>query len=257
MTESHYVDRDGVRLHYEVSGPDSHRVPLLLTHGYGASTVMWGSNLEALTTMRQVITWDVRGHGTTVCGSGPANYSHELCVADMAAILDACGADRAVIGGLSLGGYLSLSCYLAHPDRVEALLLFDTGPGYKDLRHRERWNAFAESTAQALERDGAAALPGGPETRGALQDPNGLAMAARGILTQHDATVIDSLPLISVPTMVLVGELDTPFLGAADYMVNHVPGAVRCVIQGAGHVPNIDQPFQFNRAVKAFLDALR
>ena len=84
----------------------------------------------------------------------------------------------------------------------------------------------------------------------------GLAHAARGMLAQVDARVIDSLPGIAVPTLVLVGENDTPFLTGSDYMARKIPGAVKVVLPGAGHAANIDQPEAFNRAMLSFLDSL-
>jgi pimeloyl-ACP methyl ester carboxylesterase len=253
---THVLERDGVRLHYEVHGGVSAKAPLLLTHGYGASSAMWRGNLAALSGDRQVITWDIRGHGRTVTPAESARYTHEGCVADMAAILDACGATVAVIGGLSLGGYLALCFHLARAERVAALLLLDTGPGYNSDRGRERWNAYAESTAEAFERDGLAALADSPEARLGVHDPVGLALAARGLLVQHDASVIQSLSSVGVPTFVVVGADDRPFLEAADYMTAHIPGAAKSVIDGAGHAANLDQPDIFNSVVRAFLEKL-
>jgi pimeloyl-ACP methyl ester carboxylesterase len=250
------LERDGVAISYEVHGKPSARTPLLLTHGYSASSAMWRPNLAALAERRRVVTWDVRGHGRSGSPREPHLYSEEASVADMAAILDACGIERAAIGGLSLGGYLSLAFHLAHPKRVVALLLFDTGPGYRQDDARARWNAFALSRAEAFERDGLVSLPGSPEVVGSEHDPAGLALAARGILTQRDARVIDSLPAIRVPTLVVVGAKDTPFLAATDFMAAKIPGAVKLVIEDAGHASNIDQPRVFDEAVNAFLDRL-
>src|SRR6202000_3577428 len=78
-------------------------------------------------------------------------YSAQISVADMAAILDAAGADRAVLGGMSLGAYLSLAFSLVHPQRVAALVLVDTGPGYRNDAARDKWNAWVERRAQELE----------------------------------------------------------------------------------------------------------
>jgi pimeloyl-ACP methyl ester carboxylesterase len=252
----HVLERDGVRLHYEVHGTASPKPPVLLTHGYSASADMWRGNLGPLSADRQMITWDIRGHGRTVTPAVPACFTQEASVADMAAILDACGATVAVVGGLSLGGYLSLCFHLAYPERVAALVLADTGPGYNSERGRDRWNVYAETTALAFEREGLAALADSPEARLGAHDAAGLALAARGLLTQHDAVVIDSLPSIGVPTLVLVGADDRPFLAAADYMASNIPGAVKAVIEGAGHASNIDQPEKFNSAVRAFLGRL-
>src|SRR5712692_1662934 len=239
-----YLDRGGVRIAYERAGNDGAGggLPLLLSHGFGASARMWKPNLAALAAGRPVITWDMRGHGRSDDPPDQAEYTQDACVADMVAVLDACGADRAVLGGLSLGGYLSLAFWLAHPERVAALLLFASGPGFRSDEARRRWNERALATASR-----AAASPSGRP---------GLANAARGMLTQHDARVIDSLPSVDVPVLVLVGGDDAPFLGAAEYVAAKIPGAEHVVIPGAGHASNADQPELFNRHVLAFLGRL-
>lgn len=249
-----YIDRTGVRVHYQVFGRDTGRLPLLLTHGFAASAAMWQPNLAELAASRPVITWDLRGHGQTGGPDDPGEYSEQACVADMAGILDACGVEHAAIGGLSLGGYLSLAFHLAYPERVSALLLFDTGPGFRRDDARQQWNARATGIAARLEQHGLAALPGTPETRGVRHDPAALARAARGMLTQRDARVIDSLTSVTVPALVLVGAADQPFLAAAGYLAAKIPGAVRVLIPDAGHAANIDQPQLFNQAVIAFLE---
>lgn len=248
------LERAGARIHYDVHGTASARTPLLLTHGYGGSARMWQPNLPALSAGRQVVTWDIRGHGQSSAPDDPSHYSQDESVADMAAILDVCGADRAVVGGLSLGGYLSLAFHLAHTERVAALLLFDTGPGFKKDEAREEWNAYAEKVGARLRRDGVTTSPGSSVYRGGSDDAEGLALAALGILRQQDASVIESLPRIAVPTLVLVGADDTRFLAAADYMTAKVPDATQAVIADAGHEANIDQPERFDAAVVAFLD---
>jgi len=253
--------RDGVRLHYDVAGGpgadgagaggaarSAGGLPLLLSHGFGATSLMWAPNLPALAAGRRVITWDMRGHGRS--DSPRSGYTQRACVADMAALLDACGVSRAVVGGLSLGGYLSLAFRLAHPERVAALLLFDTGPGFRNDTARQAWNDRALATAGRLERDGLAAIG---DAAGQHSSPYGLAQAARGMLTQRDGRVIDSLPAIDVPVLVLVGAEDRPFLAAADYIAAKVPGARKSVIPGAGHAANSDQPDLFNQAVLSFL----
>jgi pimeloyl-ACP methyl ester carboxylesterase len=98
---------------------------------------------------------------------------------------------------------------------------------------------------------------GGAETRAAPhRNADGLARAARGMLTQKDARVISSLPEIKVPALVVVGSEDKPFLAASDYMAAKIPGARKVVIDGAGHAANIDRPEAFNSAVLDFLDEL-
>jgi pimeloyl-ACP methyl ester carboxylesterase len=185
-----------------------------------------------------------------------SNYSTEACIEDIIAILDGCRARKVVCAGLSLGGYVSLAFYLAHPERVTALGLFDTGPGFRNDKARDGWNAYAESTAVGFETKGLAALGSSPEALLGQHDPEGLALAARGMLVQRDSTVIDALHTISVPTLVLVGEKDEPFRKAATYMAERIPQATLRVLAGAGHASNIDEPEAFNSAVTEFLSTL-
>jgi pimeloyl-ACP methyl ester carboxylesterase len=242
----------GVRICYETFGSGD-RAPVLLSHGFGSSSRMWAPNVGALAADRRCITWDMRGHGHTTGPDDQAAYSAAATVADMLALLDQQGAARAVLGGLSLGGYMSLSFYLAHPERVAALMLFDTGPGFRNDEARQRWNERSHATAERIDRDGLAALG----ADGGLHDSvAGVALAARGMLTQRDGSVIESLPAIAVPTLVLVGSRDTPFLGAANYMAAKIPDAKLVVIDGAGHVSNADAPDAFNAAVLEFLAGL-
>src|ERR1700761_4722674 len=134
------LDRDGVKIHYDVEGAGP---ALILTHGYSSTGDMWAGQVPVLKDDFTVITWDMRGHGRSDYPEDQAAYSEEATVADMAALLDAVGAKDAIVGGLSLGGYMSLAFHRAHPDRTRALLIIDTGPGYKKDEARDGWNENA------------------------------------------------------------------------------------------------------------------
>ena len=248
------LDRGGVSINYSTHGEG---VPLLLSHGYGATERMWQPQVAALSARYKLITWDMRGHGQTDSPDDPTAYSEAATVEDIAGILDAVGAEQAVIGGLSLGGYMTLAFHYAHPERCRALILCDTGPGYRNPKSREGWNETAERRAVNFETKGIEALGRSPEleaSRGAQRSAQGLANAARGMLAQADSRIIDSLPDIKVPVLVIVGENDTPFLAGTDFMVNAIPGARKVVIPDAGHASNIDQPERFTDAIVSFLD---
>jgi pimeloyl-ACP methyl ester carboxylesterase len=249
-----HLDRGATRIAYADHG---HGPAVLLTHGYGATSQMWQPQIAALADRCRLIVWDIRGHGATDSPQDPSAYSEAAAVGDMAAILDASGVERAIVGGLSLGGYLSLAFHLAYPDRVRALALFDTGPGYRNDEGRKRWNAMAESYARALEERGIGALGAGTEVRQSEHhSAAGLARAARGILAQRDSRVIDSLATIGVPTLVLWGERDADFVRPGEYMAAKIPGARRVVIPGAGHAANLDRPDEFNAALWSFVEAV-
>jgi pimeloyl-ACP methyl ester carboxylesterase len=249
------LNRDGVEIYYEVHGSGP---VLLLTHGYSATSAMWQGQIEALSKHHKLVLWDMRGHGQSDYPEDPSAYSEALTVTDMAALLDVAGATNAIVGGLSLGGYMSLAFYRAHPERVRALLIIDTGPGFKKDDAREAWNKRAHDTGDRFERDGLASLKSASRERSGAshRDASGLARAARGMLTQRDAHVIEALPGIKVPSLVVVGADDAPFLAASDYMAAKIPGAQKVVIPAAGHAVNIDQPQAFISAVLPFLDGL-
>lgn len=248
------LPRDGVNIYFEVHGSGP---AVLLTHGYSATSQMWSGQIESLAADHTLITWDMRGHGRSDSPADPEAYSAELTVADMAALLDHADAQSAIVGGLSLGGYMSLAFHLTHPERVRALLIIDTGPGFKNEEARTGWNTYANSFADGFAERGLDQLADRSveQATATHRDPNGLVPAARHMLTQQHADVIESLPSIGVPSLVLVGANDEPFLNATDYMAAKIPGASKVVMPDAGHASNIDQPAAFNAAVQHFLRA--
>lgn len=242
-----------IRYHTTGSGAPA----LLLTHGFGATSAMFERNLATASARNQVVTWDIRGHGGSASPVAADAYSAAAALEDMAALIAALDLRRVVLGGHSLGGYLSLDYAIRHPGAVAALVLIGTGPGFRKDAAREEWNSRSVRTAEQLEERGADALGGSSELNGGQhQDVAGLAMAARYTLTQHDSHVIDGLAAINVPALVIVGADDAPFQASADYLTAKLPRARKVVIKAAGHAPNVDQPEQFNAELRAFLDEI-
>jgi len=256
-----YLSRDqGVKLYYEVHG---NGMPLILTHGYSATSAMWRGQTNAFVGKGyKLIIWDMRGHGKSSYPDDQALYSESHTVADMAAIIGhVCGQDASIIvGGLSLGGYMSLAFYRVHPECVRALLIIDTGPGFKSDKARETWNTTARQTGDRFDTDGLSHLQSSDMSAerqiSTHRDARGLAMAARGMLAQSNAAVIESLPNIKVPALVVVGADDMPFLAASEYMKKKIPGAKKIIVPDAGHAVNLDQPKIFNDAVIDFMSSV-
>jgi pimeloyl-ACP methyl ester carboxylesterase len=248
---------NGIKISYEVGGSGR---SVLLSHGFSATGQMWDGQRRAVEDRYRLITWDMRGHGETESPDDPKQYSADLTVADMRALLVHLGVEQAVVGGLSLGGYMSLAFHRAHPELVRALVICDSGPGYRNPDARTAWNARADERARELEARGLDVLNGGtPEMWVAIRrhrSAQRLAHAARGMLAQEDAGVIDSLPSIRVPTLIVVGDRDQPFLAPSRYMARKIPDARLEIIKDAGHAANLDQPEVFNRVLLEFLDAL-
>jgi pimeloyl-ACP methyl ester carboxylesterase len=244
----------GVHIHSEVTGDGP---AVLLTHGFAASSHMFASTVPALATDHTVIAWDMLGHGRSDAPDDASAYSTPAFLDHMLALVDGVGVEQAVLLGHSLGGYLSLQFALAHPDRVRGVVLVDTGPGYRNDVARDGWNEMATDYAVDLETKGLDGLPGGAELgREVHSSAVGLAHAARNVLTQHDSHVIDGLPTITAPTLVVVGSDDAPFVKGSHYMAGKIPHAELVVIDGCGHAPPVTHPEPFNAALRAYLEGL-
>ena len=250
------VELNGIHINYEEHG-SHYGTPILLTHAYAATLQMWKPQFEAWRDYR-VIAWDMRGHGGTDSPPAQEDYTEKLTVEDMASLLKHLGIRETVIGGLSLGGYISLEFQLAHPEMVRALVLCNTGPGYRKDDARDGWNDFSIGYAKRFEERGIDGLGRGieiDETRAYQRSAQGLAFAGRGILTQRDAKVMEHLDQISVPTLVIWGTDDQRYKSGCEYIAAKVPGAKFLTIEGAAHAVNLYQPAAFNTAVSDFLTA--
>ncbi|MFP6655725.1 MAG: alpha/beta fold hydrolase [Myxococcota bacterium] len=242
-------------LYYESTGIGT---PILLTHGFAATSQIWRRQIKPFASHNQIIRWDMRGHGRSSSPADPADYSVEQTVSDMAALLDHLELDRAIIGGHSLGGYMSLAFHLAYPERVEALVLIATGPGYKSDGPRNQWNEMAQGLGDRLKKDGLEPLRKldsemNPDDHDSAE---GLAKAAHGMLIQADSRIIDSLSGIKVPTLVVVGEKDRGYVSASAVMSNKIADAELVQIPNAGHAVHIHQTALFDAAVMQFLNRI-
>ena len=246
---------NGIEIDYEATGAGP---AVLLSHGYSATRRMWDDQHRALGDRYRVISWSMRGHGATESPADPARYSSPLTIADMKALLGHLGVERAVIGGLSLGGYVSLGFAPSTRDDARA----------RDLRLRPRLPQRGRARGVERARPRARGGPRGARARRPRQSremqeamrhhrsAQGLAHAARGMLAQEGAASSTRSPPIRVPTLIILGDQDPPFLAPCEYMAKKIPGARLEVIRGAGHSSIFDQPEAFNRVLLDFLDGL-
>ena len=252
------VKVNGINLNYEIHGRG---LPVFFLHGFSGTLNSWRSQVPVLSRDYRFIIYDARGHGQSDSPPELDRYSIDIVVEDLFQFLKSLKIEKAVVGGLSMGGYESLRFYLTHPQMVAALILMDTGPGYRNPARRDEWNQRQEEQAKLLETQGIEAFVARAPTytsRELLlkQNPIGLANMARKVVAQFDSLVMENLANIKVPTLVLVGEKDTPFLAAAEHMSKTIPGAQKAVIPNAGHAANIDNVDGFNKAVLDFLRML-
>lgn len=222
-------------------------VTVVLTHGWGATAHMWEPQVSALAPHARVVTWDLRGHGRSPSPDDPAAYSVDVVLADLDGLV---GDGPAVLVGHSLGGQLSIGFALRHPDRVAGLGLLSTGPGYRDRAAMADWNATIERQARALEQRGMDALPAGDDMHGGLHtSAAALAHAIRGFVAQHDSSIMDGAPTITVPVLALVGAKDRGFLAAADWFERKLDRVTKIVVADAGHAVNRHQPAAVSAAI--------
>jgi len=256
----------GIEMAYDDEGEGA---PVVFLHGFPFNRSMWREQADALRATCRVVAPDLRGHGGTTAVGEPATM--EEVAEDVAALLDVLGIGRAIVCGLSMGGYVTLAFFRKYAGRVRALVLADTRPqADTEEGRRER-----EETAQRALKDGMepiadAMLPKllSSSTRERRPDvvervramvlgmrPAGAAAALRGAALRRDQT--DLLPLIKVPTLVVVGSEDViapP--SVAEAMREKIEGSRLVRIEGAGHVSNVERPGEFNRALVDFLRGL-
>ena len=243
--------------------------PVIFIHAFPLNQTMWDEQVAALTHHCRAITLDLRGFGGSDVADGPATM--EQMAADVRSLMSALDIERATLVGLSMGGYVSLAFYREYPDAVRALVLADTRASGDTHAARER----RLQSADKAERQGAAAIADdmvplllGKTTQQTRPDiaarvrqmivdnsPQGIAAAQRGMAARRDSTYM--LAAVDFPTLILVGAEDqlTP-VGEAEAMRDGIRGARLQVIEGAGHLSNIERPREFNAALREFLDAL-
>jgi pimeloyl-ACP methyl ester carboxylesterase len=263
---------DGLGLYAEATGDGP---PVVLSPGYCQTHENFRVQVAALAGAGwRAVLWDYRGHGRSDAPLEPERYSMARVVADLGHVLAwAAPGRRPVLGGLSFGGLASLHYALAHPGQVRALLLIASGPGFKNAEAQAKWEAQVGRIAARLEErgfegyvDGRAAptaigtrpeLPAAQAAGRAItaQDPRAVAIFGRRVAGPAEG-VIDALPSLALPTLVLVGERDEAYLRAADVMAARIPGAKHVRIPDAGHVVNIEQADGFNTAMLDFLASL-
>lgn len=260
---------DGAKIFWTAEGAGP---PLLLSSASFSTHLHWSGQVAALARFARVVTWDYRGHGLSDAPEEPGRYSLAQVVEDLRHVHDAAaGGEPAYVAGLSVGGIVSLSYALAQHERVKALLLFNTGPGFKNPEALAQWQSMLERAAAKMGEVGLAKYLEGARAQAELLglDPAGpqAAEARRGILRSGVAglqrfargvagpvpNLVDSLHEIDLPALVLVGEHDANFQRASHVMAAKLPRALRVELAGAGHVLNLDQPAAFVAEVERFV----
>jgi pimeloyl-ACP methyl ester carboxylesterase len=259
-----HIEVEGVRIAFRDEGSGT---PLLLLHGFPLSSESFRPQVDGLAGRFRVIAPDHRGFG----GSGPPGVEAtemSRIARDALAVLDALEIRRAVVGGVSMGGYAAMAMLREDAGRVAGLILIDTQAAADD----EAGKARRADTAKAIEARGTQALVESmlgklvsegcdPVVRARLeamiraQTPQGCIAATRGMALRMDSH--DVLARFAGPSLVVVGEKDviTPPAKAQE-LVKLLQGSKLVEIPGAGHLSNLEAPAAFNATAESFLSAL-
>jgi pimeloyl-ACP methyl ester carboxylesterase len=274
------VRANNIDIYYELHGPArAGQPPLVLAHGFSGSTEEWRELVLPLAARRQLLLYDVRGHHLTTAPEDLAEYSMPTFAADQRALMLALGIERAHIGGLSMGGMIATQFVLDYPEMVASFLLGDSSAGNGGSESEAgRWEhvvtrffllmddvAVKHGLAELGERQlqwNRTWVPHWDEipesddvTRQRMRriTLHGFLGASRAIRERPD--LVDRLPEIEAPALVLVGEWDN-FLPCSRLAYETMKGARFVLVRRAGHGTPTWRPQAFERAVSEFLDAV-
>jgi pimeloyl-ACP methyl ester carboxylesterase len=165
-----------------------------------------------LETRFTTVRWDMPGHGRSAKPTGAQDYSLAGVLRDLETVMDATTGNVVLIGH-SLGGYLAQYRAVGNMDRVRALVLIATGPGFRSAEKRDAWNTYVRRSAESFE----------------------VPAAAVGLAEQHDESVMANLEKLTVPVLQIAGERDTQYHGALEVLKGRVPDIETMIVPGAGH----------------------
>jgi 3-oxoadipate enol-lactonase len=246
------------------NGPD-----VVLLHPFPANHEVWKAVAEALAPRYRVLLPDLRAHGRSQAGDGPATM--EKHAEDLLRLCQDAGVRRAVFAGVSIGGYILFEFWRRYRERVSALILCDTRAQADTAEGRSTRLAAAEDVMRrGIEPFLESLLPRllGKSTQSSRPDlvqaawrmmkqstPAGIAAAQRGMADRPDS--VPTLPTINVPTLILVGEEDTLTpLADAELMQSRIPESRLRTIPRAGHYAPLENPEACTLAIREFLDGL-
>jgi pimeloyl-ACP methyl ester carboxylesterase len=269
---STFVEVAGMSVHLRDEGPRDDEIPIVLLHGTAASLHTWQGWADALKTWRRIIRFDLPGFGLT----GPApdgDYTMDNYVRFVGAMLDKLGVKRCVLGGNSFGGFLAWRTALAHPERVDKLILVDAGgyalpatapplgfriaqlPVFNRIFEKTLPRGLVESSVRAVYGDPDKVTPALVDLYYdiALRAGNRQALAQR-FAQARPGEFADRIPRLTQPTLILWGGRDTLVpLEAAERFHRDIAGSKLVIFAELGHVPHEEDPARTAAAVKDFL----
>jgi pimeloyl-ACP methyl ester carboxylesterase len=263
---------NGIDINYRETGEG---FPIVFVHGYTGNSRNWALTVPALREEFRTISVDLRGHGLSGRPESEDEYSLEVMASDLYGLLRALDIEECVLVGHSMGGMVSQVLVLEHPEVVRALVLVDTAAEVPrgllyDERRQQRAHlvdvvrekgmeaAFEEQMKITPVHPALAANPRYIEIwreQFLMTAPQAYVGGANAMSSRR--SLLGELGVISVPTMVICGEKDEPFLEPSRQMHEAIPGRELVIIAGAGHGPQMETPGEFNRVLVEFLAKVR
>lgn len=266
----HATAADGVKLYYEETGAGT---PVIFVHEFAGDMRAWEPQMRHFGRRYRCISFNARGYPPSDVPPAGA-YSQDLARDDILAVLDAAGAEKAHVVGLSMGGFATLHFGMTHGARALSLTVAGCGYGAEPEK-RGQFRQETEATARLIEREGAAAFAAayslGPtrvqfqnkNPRGFLEfqeqlaehSPEGAARTMLGVQRERPSLfeLRERMATIDTPTLVLTGDEDWPCLQPALLMKEAIPTAALAVMPNCGHTINIEDPQAFNAILDRFL----
>ena len=266
----HIQADDGVRLYYEEAGEG---VPIVFVHEFAGDHRSWEPQLRFFSRRHRCLAYAARGYPPSDVPAEPGAYSQARAAADIRAVLDGAGIERAHVVGLSMGAFATLHFGLDHPER--ALSLVCAGIGYGAEKSAEaRFRAEAEQAAKGFETNGSRRFAeiygsGAARVQFAAKDPRGWAEMVAW-LGEHDAqgaantmrgvqarrpSLYDlevRLRELALPVLIVAGDEDDHTLAPGIFLKRTIPASGLLVLPKTGHTINLEEPDAFNRAVADF-----
>jgi pimeloyl-ACP methyl ester carboxylesterase len=258
-----FIKSDDAEIAYWISGDGP---PVVLLHPFPAHHALWNPATQALISRYRVILPDLRGHGESEVGEGPATMGKHA--SDIERILNDAGVGRAVFAGVSIGGYILFECWRRFRGRFAGLVLCDTRP--QPDTPEARSNRAADVLERGIEPflDGLIPKLFGRTTLAARPDrvddarrmmlqmsPQDIAQVLEGMAERPDS--LPTLKTINVPTMIVMGEEDTlSTVADGELMRASIAGSQLRLVPKAGHYAPWEQPEEVGRLLRQFVDSL-
>ena len=196
-----------------ITGGTAGAQPIVFVHGLGSTASTWARCMEFLGPRFEVLAVDLLGHGGSPVPDDPDAYTRDLALADLDDVLATLDSP-AVLVGHSLGGYLALAHAVTRPQATRAIVVINTGPGFRDPEKRQAWNDRSIRNANKF----------------------GVPPQVTNLNLQNDSVVMERLTEIAVPVLVLAGEQDRPeYVASGEYLERKVSYARLQVIAGGEH----------------------